>query len=167
MNSGIEFHTITCLNWNHLLRNDSNKKIITDSFKFLVEQERILLFGFVIMSNHIHFIWQVKDNWLAKNIKQQFLKYTAQQIKFNLSEDELALYKSTQSDRQFQFWERRSWVAEMNNRSVIEQKLDYIHQNPVKAGLVRNETDYVYSSSCFYNMAECNWGFITHYMDFI
>ena len=79
-----------------------------------------------------------------------FLKYTAQQIKFDLDETELLLYRSTQADRNYHFWERRSWKAEMTNRKVLEQKLNYIHNNPVKANLVSYQEDYLFSSASFY-----------------
>jgi len=94
-----------------------------------------------------------------------FLKYSAQQIKFRLNENELMAYKSAQSDRLYQFWERRSWKAQMNTRFVLEQKLDYIHQNPVKAGMVESEKDYLYSSYTYYYHHENKWNFLTHYMD--
>ena len=161
----IVFHTATCLNWQHLLALDKRKQIIMDSFNFLCNDNRIYLLAFVIMPNHIHWIWEIKEEWKHKNIKQMFLKYTAQQIKFSLCINELKNYKSTQSDRQYHFWERRSWKAEMNDRKILEQKLDYIHSNPVKAKLVKFEEEYKFSSASFYMQKETNWNFITHYMD--
>lgn len=136
-----------------------------ESFKFLCADNRIFLLAFVIMPNHIHWIWEQKDAWKDKNVKQMFLKYTAQQIKFSMKEDELQKYRSTQADRQYHFWERRSWKAEMNNRSVLEQKIDYIHKNPVKAKLVNFEEDYRFSSAAFYMQKETEWDFLTYYMD--
>lgn len=88
------------------------------------------------MPNHVHTLWRLQDQWQHKSVEQQFLKYTAQQIKSNLikhSPWQLERYKSTQSDRQYHFWERRPYVATMNDRKIVEQKLDYIHYNPVKA----------------------------------
>jgi putative transposase len=165
MNTGIEFITVTCLNWNHLLKDDKRKDIIIKSLKFLVDDDRIYLYSFVIMSNHIHIIWEIKEEWKSKNIKQMFLKYTAQQIKFMLDEKELEIYKSTQKDRQYHFWERRAWRAELLNREVLEQKLDYIHKNPVKANLVNLEEEYKYSSADYYFKNQSKWSFITHYME--
>jgi putative transposase len=165
MQTGIEFITVTCLNWNHLLLDDKRKDIIIDSLRYLVQNERIYLYSFVIMSNHIHLIWEIREGWNEKNIKQMFLKFTAQQIKFQLDANELEKYKSTQKDRAFHFWERRAWRAELLTREVLEQKLDYIHQNPVKANLVKIEEDYKYSSVDFYTRNSSKWDFITHYME--
>jgi REP element-mobilizing transposase RayT len=110
------------------------------------------------MPNHIHLLWCKQDKWVGKNIQQQFLKYTAQQIKFNIINnqkfDELELYRSTQSDREFHFWERRPYKATMYNRKIADQKIDYIHYNPVKAGLCSDPGEYKYSSFAFYELNE-------------
>jgi hypothetical protein len=53
----------------------------------------------------------------------------------------------------------------MYNREVASQKLDYMHYNPVKAGLCEKPEGYKYSSARFYELNEDEWGFITHYTD--
>ncbi|MDA0194535.1 MAG: transposase [Bacteroidetes bacterium] len=163
---GIEFFTATCLNWQPLLVPDERKDIVMDSLKFMVQDNRIWLYAFVIMPNHIHLIWRRRDDWINKNIEQMFLKFTAQQIKFRLVEtapEELELYRSTQTDRKYHFWERRPFKATMYNRKVANQKLEYIHYNPVKAGLCNLSEDYTYSSARYYELNKDDWGFITHY----
>lgn len=166
MKSHMQFFTATCLYWEMLLGKDEHKQIVMDSLKFLVEDNRIWLYGFVLMSNHIHLMWRKKDMWVNKNVQQIFLKYTAQQIKFRLKDSnnlELEYYKSTQKDREYHFWERRSHKANMYNREVAKQKIDYIHYNPVKAGLCEKPKDYKYSSARFYELHVDEWGFLTHY----
>ena len=82
--------------------------------------------------------WCKKEEWLDKDVQQHFSKFTAQQIKFNLLAndlEELKNYRITQSDREYQFWERRPFSSTMFYRTLLEQKLDYINKNPVKAGL--------------------------------
>lgn len=168
MNHGdIEFFTVTCLNWQTLLKEDKHKQIILDSLEFLVKDERIWLYAYVIMPNHMHILWRKQNDWIEKNVQQHFLKYTAQQIKFNLLENnpnELSKYTSTQSDRQFHFWERRAYRARINTRAVIEQKINYIHYNPVKSGLCKLPEDYLYSSASYYYLNQHN-PLITHYME--
>jgi len=168
MQQRIEFFTATCLNWQPLLYPDKHKQIILNSLRFLVNDKRIWLYGYVIMPNHIHILWCKQSNWLYKNVQQHFSKYTAQQIKFNLLNTgaDISIYKSTQNDREYQFWERRPHTATMYNRTVLEQKLDYIHHNPVKAKLVSLPEDYLYSSAGYYinNQAD---DLLTHYMEHI
>lgn len=107
---------------------------------------------------------------MDKSVQQHFLKFTAQQIKFNLinnSPQDLERYKSTQSDRIYHFWERRPFIATMMDRSVLEQKLDYIHNNPVKKDLCMLAEDYKYSSAGFYHHGIDETNMLTHYMEHI
>ena len=169
MYPGLEFFTATCLNWQPFLAEVAHKEIVVGSLEFLVREERIWLYGYVIMPNHLHLLWRKQDEWIDKSIQQQFLKYTAQKIKFNLLEHfpgELAKYRSTQSDREYHFWERRPYKATMFNRSVCEQKLDYMHNNPVKAGLCTLPEDYSHSSAKYYLLNSPN-NLLTHYMEHI
>ena len=166
MHQGIEFFTTTCLNWQPLLLPDERKDILMDSLKFMVNDKRIWLYGFVIMPNHIHLMWRRQDDWVNKSTEQIFLKFTAQQIKFRLvasAPQELEQYRSSQQDRIYHFWERRPYKATMYNRKVAFQKIDYMHYNPVKAGLCKLPEEYKYSSCRFYELNRDEWGFITHY----
>ena len=77
MNHGeIEFFTVTCLNWQTLLKEDKHKQIILNSLTFLVKDERIWLYAYVIMPNHMHILWRKQNDWIEKNVQQNFLKYT-------------------------------------------------------------------------------------------
>ncbi|MDB5112537.1 MAG: transposase [Mucilaginibacter sp.] len=168
MQQGIEFFTATCLNWQSLLQTEDHKQIILDSLSFLVKNKRIWLYGYVIMPNHIHILWCKQPEWLNKNVQQHFSKFTAQQFKFSLLNNsaDIDSYKSTQNDREYQFWERRPYKATMYNRKVLEEKLDYIHANPVKAGLCVIAEDYIYSSASYYLLNREN-ELLTHYMEHI
>ena len=150
------------------MQPDKHKQLIMDSLRFLVEDKRIWLYGFVIMPNHIHLLWRKQDAWLNKNIQQIFLKFIAHQLKFSLMDNNpeaLAGYKSTQGDRDYHFWERRPWRATMYNREVAKRKMDYIHWNPVKAGLCKLPEDYHFSSACYYELNVDDWKILTHYME--
>jgi putative transposase len=59
MNLNTYFFTATILNWNNLLAGDKYKNIVAESLQFLTENNRIRVFGFVIMPNHIHLIWKI------------------------------------------------------------------------------------------------------------
>ena len=167
MENRIEFFTATCLNWQPLLQEESRKEVIIKSLKFLVDDNRIWLYAFVIMPNHIHLLWRKQESWRNKSVQQMFLKYTAQQIKFQMIDNkrfsELSSYVSTQGDRNYHFWERRPFKATMYNRQVASQKVDYIHQNPIKAGLCEMPEDYKYSSYEFYEFNIDRWDMLTYY----
>ena len=118
------------------------------------------------MDTHIHLIWQVKGKWLSSQIRRDFFKYTAQQFKKLLEQKylrALRIFKATQQDRIHQFWERHTLCVEVFTPAVLAQKVDYIHNNPVKAGLCTYPEEYVYSSAKYYLNAVDTFNFLSHY----
>jgi len=140
------------------------------SLQFLVRDKRILLYGFVIMPNHIHLIWQMRENSRQADVQRDFLKYTAQQIKFDLQQNHPAVlekFRVQVKDRSYQIWEHRPLSVPLWSKLVFEQKLNYIHQNPVqeKWKLADLPENYYYSSARYYLLNQDDWGFITHYAE--
>jgi putative transposase len=161
-----EFLTVTCLEWNHLLIEDRFKNIITDSLGFLVGQQRISMYGFVIMSNHFHLIWQMMGDHNRNNVQRDFLKYTGQQILKILRNEQSPMLQKllvNAKDRKHQVWEGNSLGIPLWTPEVFEQKLEYIHNNPVKTGLCAFPQDYKYSSASFYEKNKKDWVFLTHH----
>jgi REP element-mobilizing transposase RayT len=162
------FFTATILEWKKLLKPDKYKDIIVNSMKFLVSRQRVIIYGFVIMINHIHIVWQMKAGISRSNLQRDFLKFTAQKIKRDLSKNHpqvLDCFFVDAKDRAYQFWERNPPSVEIWSEKVLEQKLKYLHENPVRAELCRFPGEYKYSSALFYKKGVDNWGFLTHYRD--
>ena len=67
------------------------------------------------------------------------------------------------ADRKHHFWKRNSLMIELFTPKVFRQKLDYIHQNPVAAGLCNNAEEYTYSSASFYEVGEDCFNMLEHY----
>lgn len=161
------FSTYTNLNWLPVLQEDFHKNIVLNSLKFLVENGRIKLYGFVIMPNHIHLIWKIDDKLELKNVQRDFLKFTAQQIRFNLIEtndrilDDLIV---DSKDRKSQIWERNGFSFMLNNPATTIQKLNYIHKNPIKEkwNLAEAPENYYYSSAKFYETTFDDFNMLTH-----
>jgi REP element-mobilizing transposase RayT len=74
-----QFFTATNLEWKTLLQPDKYKDIIIESMRFVVNNNRVIIYGFVIMVNHIHIIWQMKAGKTRENVQRDFLKHTAQE----------------------------------------------------------------------------------------
>lgn len=160
-----QFFTATILEWKTLLQEDKYKEEIIKSLQFLVQQKRIRLYAFVIMNNHIHLIWQPLPGQTLQTIQHSFLKHTAQEIKLHLQQANINLleqFKVNAKDRTYQFWERNSLSVELRSSKVFNQKLEYIHNNPIKAGLCTNVEDYHYSSAKFYATGIDAFGMLTH-----
>ena len=165
-----QFFTATILEWKHLLKDDKYKDIIIESLRFLVKEKRIIVYSFVIMPNHIHIIWQIQAEHKRENVQRDFLKFTAQKIKFDLNDNNENLLKQFEvnsKDRQFQVWERNPLSIDIYSRKVFMEKLNYIHRNPVqeKWALCKYPEDYKYSTAKFYDNGKDNWGFLTHIAD--
>ena len=163
-----QFFTATVLNWKKLLKPDKYKKIITDSLQFLVENNRVIVFGFVIMPNHVHIIWQMEENVRPEDVKRDFLKYTSQRIKSDLISNHpkvLELFKVDKKDRMYQIWKHRPLSIDLWTRDVLLQKLDYIHNNPIQEHwkLAEFAEEYRFSSASFYYNNKKDWSFISHY----
>jgi REP element-mobilizing transposase RayT len=76
-----QYFTATIHEWKHLLSKDKHKNIIIESLQFLVVQNRIALYGFVLKSNHVHIIWQPLFGFTPSNIQASFMKHTSKQLK--------------------------------------------------------------------------------------
>ena len=72
-----QFYTGTILEWKPLLKPDKYKDIIIQSLQHLTANKKITLYDFVIMSNHIHLVWQVLPRKTPEQIQHSFMKYTA------------------------------------------------------------------------------------------
>jgi REP element-mobilizing transposase RayT len=148
------------------LEDDSFKEIVLDSLSFLTKADRINVFAFVIMSNHFHLIWQMKGDHKREDVQRDFLRYTSQQILKHLRNKQSPLQDGLlvqAQDRKHQVWERNSLGIPLFTDEFFFQKLEYIHANPVKAGLCKYPEEYRYSSARFYYKNEKKWDFLVHY----
>jgi putative transposase len=160
-----DFITVTCLEWRPLLEEDRFKNIVIESLAFLSKANKVNVFAFVIMSNHFHLIWQMLGDHRRGDVQRDFLKYTGQQILKLLRNEESIVLKDLHvqsKDRKYQVWERNSLSIPLWSGPVIDQKLEYIHYNPVKAGLCQYPWQYVYSSAGFYYKSDKRWSFLIH-----
>jgi len=163
-----QFFTATILEWRKLLKPGKYKDIIIDSMRFLVTEKRVTIYGFVIMINHLHIIWQMKAAIKRSDVQRDFLKFTGQQIKKDMQKHHpnvLAAFGVIAGDRKYQFWERNSLSVDIWSEEVLKKKLRYLHENPVRARLCGFPEEYKYSSALLYKTGIDSWGFLTHYWD--
>ena len=161
-----QFYTATILDWKPLLKQDKYKEVVIKSLRFLVIQKRINLYAFVIMSNHIHLIWQPILEYTPDKIQHSLMSFTAHKFKKDLQQNHpevLSKFKVNAPDREYQFWERNALGIDLFNEEVFIQKLEYIHRNPLKAGLCTMPDAYYYSSAKFYERGLDDFEMLTHY----
>lgn len=161
------FFTATILDWKPLFNKDEHNQIIINSLRYLSDHGKIAVYGFVIMPNHIHLIWEC----LSKNQKEMpytsFLKFTSHAFLKNLRinyPQELTQFEVEKSSRKHQFWQRDSLAIELWTPEVVYQKLEYTHNNPCQGKwmLVSNPLQYQYSSARYYENGIDEFGFLQH-----
>ncbi len=164
------FITFTIVGWLPLFSNPKITQIILDSLHFRQNiSKEFKIYAFVIMENHIHLI--IKGDELAKTIAS-LKSYTAKQIIEYYKEhkhletlSKLEYYKKNfKSDQKYQFWQDGYHPVQMSNRNIMLQKIEYIHNNPIKRGYVREAVHWINSSaSNYFGMGEnvldvvCDW----------
>lgn len=120
----------------------------------------MILYGYVIMTNHIHLIIQSENGELS-NLLRDFKKFTATAILDKLqnnpeSRKEWILerfHKATfahSRNKNYQVWQYGNHAEEIYSEKFLWSKLDYIHLNPVRSGIVSRASNYIYSSASNY-----------------
>ena len=152
LNHQPHFITCTTINWLPLFSDPELAQIILDSLNFLQDHQRLSLHGYVIMENHLHLLASAHD--LSAQIAA-FKSFTARSLIDRLKQRQQniwltqliagkRLHKTTQTH---QLWQEGSHPQALFNEVAFRQKLDYIHDNPVRRGYVDAPAHWRYSSS--------------------
>ena len=159
--SKAHFLTFQVVYWVDLFARQIYRDIVIDSLKYCQREKGLEIFAFVVMSNHIHALLRSSNEKLSDTIRD-FKKYTSKKIieaiKDNSEESRkewmLRLFKHAAKRQnktgEYQVWTHENHAVEVSSNAFIESKVEYIHNNPVNAGLVKNPEDYVYSSAPVY-----------------
>ena len=151
------FVTASIIEWKHIFTAPEYANIIMNSLKWLQRQKRILLFAFVIMPSHLHVILK-PQNALISDILQQFGSFTSHEILQRLRAENqkelLAIFHRGRRDRRHKhsIWQDIQ-AKNIYSMDFLEQKMEYIHENPVAKDwhLAKDRADYVYSSAGYYD----------------
>ena len=119
------FFTATILEWKHQLQSDKFKDIIISRLAFLAAEKRAIIYGFVVMSNPVHIIWQVEDAYILSDVQHSFMNYTAQMMLKELRNHHPEImegFRVDASDRKHLIWERNPlsvalWAKMFLNRN--------------------------------------------------
>jgi putative transposase len=166
----VYFWTATISKWRHLLKADQYKQVIIDSLNFLSNRNKLKVYAFVIMPNHIHLIWEMLEANGKETPYESFLKYTAHQfqklVKAN-NPSEFELYNVEETNRKQRYWKRDALAIKIFSREMAQQKLEYIHNNPLQAhwNLANDPEKYYYSSAYDYSNNFTRFKFLSHYFD--
>ena len=135
--------------------------IILDSLKFCQDNKGLEIYSWCIMSSHVHLIISSHGDNL-EDIMRDLKSHTSRELKKAIKENpaesrkDWMLWmmeragKKNGNNANFQLWQQDNHPIGLNNNQMIEQKMEYIHANPVKAGIVWKPEDYRFSSATDY-----------------
>lgn len=158
--SATHFLTFTIMDWIDIFSRQRYRDLVLQSFQFCRQKKGLLIGSYVVMSNHIHTIWTASQNNLS-DILRDFKTYTSKAITASIetepeSRREWLLYmfrffaNRTNANEHFKVWTGDNHPEEITSDSFLKTKLNYIHANPVRAGLVTEPSQYLYSSAADY-----------------
>jgi putative transposase len=163
---GMHFVTLTVVDWLDVFTRPEYKKMIVENLVFCQKEKGLLIYGFVIMTNHIHLILAANGAHTLEKIVLDFKSYTGKQMLKAIAENpqesrkEWLLAKFSynarinKGDRELQFWQADNHPIELWSLPVIRQKLDYVHNNPVEEEWVLKPEHYIFSSASNYANGE-------------
>lgn len=157
---GLYFLTFTIVQWADLFTRAIYREIVADSFNYCTAHKGLRVYAYVFMSNHIHSILLAAEGNLSgiiRDLKSHTAKKMYGQIQTGPESRRewltmVSKYASGGHNRNetFQLWHHDNHAEELFGEKFIQQKLNYLHQNPVRAGLVREPQDWVWSSAADY-----------------
>ena len=129
---------------------------VVDSLNYCVKEKGLHIYAWCLMSNHIHLVCSADEN--LSNIIRDFKKFTAKKIVDRIqtepeSRKDWILHqfqyaaKLGKRIRDYSLWQATSHPIECSDTNILEQKINYTHQNPVRAMIVANAEDYLFFSA--------------------
>lgn len=166
----VYFWTNTINNWNNLLSHETLKLVIINQLQWLIKNNKIKVYGYVIMPNHMHILWEMVEKNGKEMPHASFNKWTGSRFLIFLRDTypkRVWRYYENTKERNHRFWQRDALAIKIWSRGVFEQKLEYIHLNPLQErwNLVKKPEDYRWSSAAFYENGVDEFGILTHYYD--
>ncbi|MEW6469699.1 MAG: transposase [Bacteroidota bacterium] len=155
--SALHFVTFQVVQWADLFTRKIYRDIVIDSLKYCQANKGLEIYAYVIMSNHIHLMVRSDKEDLSGTIRD-LKRHTSKQIILALEDNSESrrewlrmifryAAKGHSRNKEYQVWTHENHAEHIFSQKFIEQKITYIHYNPVRAGIVERPEDYLYSSA--------------------
>ena len=156
--NALYFLTFTVTDWVDVFTRLSYRNIIADSLTYCRHSKGLKLYAWCLMTNHIHLVCTVDPPFSMSDFIRDYKKFTAKAILAAIenspeSRKEWMLYRFEYAGKydkrieKYRFWQDKSHPIELYNNKMIDERINYIHQNPVRTGLVAIAEDYLFSSA--------------------
>ena len=157
------FTTDTVVDWVDTFTRPCYKHIIIESLSYCQKEKDLIIYAWVLMSNHLHMIAGTSGKGPLSDIVRDYKKYTSKAILRDLQEniqESRSKWMLNRFDftgnkdikiKNYKFWQDGNDAQLIYSHDYLIQKLNYIHNNPVKAEIVGAPEDYLYSSAIDYS----------------
>ena len=158
----IHFVSFAIVGWVDVFTRKEYRDILLDSLRFCQAEKGLLLHAWCVMSNHVHLVGSSRNQDLS-GILRDFKKFTSKQIVEAIIGNEhesrkewmLGIFReagqNNSRNTNYQFWRQDNQPKECYSEKFTVQKINYIHNNPVEAGIVEKPEEYLYSSARDYH----------------
>ncbi len=152
------FVSFATVHWIDVFTRSVYSDLIVDSLRHCQAKKDLLLYAWCIMPNHMHLVMGTKG-FPMQNILRDFKSYTSRVIKEEIrthpkeSRRKWLLWmfeqagKRNGNNKNWQLWQQHNHPIEIYSNKVMEQKINYLHFNPVVAGYVERPEHWLYSSA--------------------
>ncbi|NBG65088.1 REP-associated tyrosine transposase [Acidiluteibacter ferrifornacis] len=158
-NSKPYYITTTIVGWVDVFTREVQKERLVESLKYCQESKGLIIYAWCLMTNHLHMICQSSDEEVPlSDIIRDFKRFTSKQILITIEEEPesrrewmLDFFKKSceklKRNQKYKVWQTGFHAEEIRTQKFLEQKIDYINYNPVKARIVEFPEHYIYSSA--------------------
>jgi len=157
---GAYYLTLQVVGWVDVFSRHAYRDIIVQNLKYCHDHKGLTIFAYVIMSNHIHMLVQSQTGALSNTVRD-FKSYTSKVILNAIENDNESrrewmlnyfehAARMHERNSKFQLWTHENHAEHIFTDKFVRQKVEYIHMNPVRAGIVRAPESYIYSSASNY-----------------
>ena len=153
------FTTTTVIDWMDVFTRPLYKHIVIDSLTYCQKNKGLDIYAWVLMTNHLHMIVGVQENTTIGDIIRDFKKFTSKSIVKAIEDNQQESRREWLLDKcrfrgandkkitNYKFWQDDNHIEEIHSYDFYQQKLNYIHMNPVRQEIVTQPEDYLYSSA--------------------
>lgn len=161
-NGKIYFISFAVVHWIDVFIRDIYKYELIDSWKHCQQHKGLEIYAWCIMTSHVHLLISSNKDKL-ENIIRDMKSYTSTKLKNAIKENiqesrkEWILWmmeragKKNSNNNDWQLWQQHNQPIEIRDNTMFEQKLAYIHNNPVEAGFVSEAHHWLFSSAADYS----------------
>jgi putative transposase len=147
----IAFITTTSINWIPVFSDEKVAELVAIQLNEVAIIKNVLVAGYVIMPTHFHALFGFSDTKEMPEFMRSFKSLTSRAVK---SLHLTMLNEPLNGFKEFHLWQRRYDELIIYSQQQFEVKLNYIHNNPVKAGLVKSAIDWKFSSAGYWLLGE-------------